>query len=71
MKKFGAFGLRSPVPYVHTEGMQVTAHLTSVFGQKAMNSQNCKANGKRPAPNLSIEGMPKRLRLLCTTHVKR
>ena len=26
---------------------------------------------KRSTPNPSIEGMPKRLRLLCTPHVKR
>jgi hypothetical protein len=30
-----------------------------------------KGGGSKTAPNPSIEGMPKRLRLLCTPHVKR
>ena len=71
MKKFGFFGLRSRVPRVHTESMQVTAHLTSVFGQKAMNSQNGKAGGRRPAPNPSIKRTVKGLRPSSAAYVKR
>jgi hypothetical protein len=32
---------------------------------------NYKRAGAKATPNPSIEGMPKRLRLLCTPHVKR
>ena len=49
MKKFRVFGLRSPIPHVHTESMQVTAHPTSVFGQKALNFQNGNASGLKDA----------------------
>ena len=71
MKKFGVFGLRSPVTHMHTESMQVTAHPISVFGQKAMNSQNGKASGRRPAPNPSIKRTVKGLCPSPAAYVKR
>ena len=67
MKKSSAFGLRSAVPYVHTESMQVLTHPTSVFGHKALNFQNGKASNRRPAPNHSI----KRTCLRQAAYVKR
>ena len=67
VKKFSAFGLRSSVPHVHTESMQVTAHPTSVFGHKALNFRNGKASSRRPAPNHSI----KRTCLRQAAYVKR
>jgi hypothetical protein len=33
--------------------------------------KSCCGVARRVTPNPSIEGMPKRLRLLCTPHVKR
>ena len=71
MKKFSAFGLRSAVPYVHTESMHVTARPTSVFGHKALNFQNGKASGRRPAPNPSIKRTVKGLRPSPAAYVKR
>ena len=71
VKKFSVFGLRSSVTHVHTESMQVTARLASVFGQKALNFQNGKASSRRPAPNPSIEGTASGLRPTAAPHVKR
>ena len=71
VKKFSDFGLRSSVTHVHTESMQVAARPTSVFGQKALNSQNGKASSRRPAPNPSIEGTASGLRPTAAPHVKR
>ena len=71
VKKFGVFSLRSPVPHVHTESMQVTAHPTSVFGRKAMDSQNGKTSGRRLAPNPSIKRTVKGLRPSPAAYVKR
>ena len=71
VKKFSVFGLRSPVPHVHTESMQITARPTSVFGQKALNFQNGNASGRRPAPNPSIKRTVKGLRPSPAAYVKR
>ena len=71
VKKSSVFGLRSAVPNVHTESMQVTARSTSVLGQKALNFQNGNANGRRPAPNPSIKRTVKGLRPSPAAYVKR
>ena len=71
VKKFSVFGLRSAVPHVHTESMQVATRPTSVFCQKTLNFQNGKASSKRPAPNPSIKRTVKGLRPSPAAYVKR
>ena len=48
--------------YCYALAMQTTAEVPRLEGRPALS---------RVRPNPSIEGMPKRLRLLCTPHVKR
>ena len=50
------------VCYCYALAMQAIAKVPRLEGQPALS---------RVRPNPSIEGMPKRLRLLCTPHVKR
>ena len=57
-----AFFRHGWVCYCYALAMQAIAKVSRLEGRFAL---------LRVRPNPSIEGMPKRLRLLCTPHVKR